>query len=85
VVIRNGGGLVSFARKNHLVAEDLLKLATNGCEKSDLSPTTFWPVVQHFTVAEIRWALGIDPQGAGLGDGITSAFPGVAVSYQHQP
>ena len=85
VVIRNGGGLVSFAAKNHLVAPELLSLATNGCDKSNLSPQQFWPAVQHFTVAEIRSVFGIDEHPVGLGDGIASAFPGVTITYRHQP
>jgi hypothetical protein len=44
-----------------------------------------WPVVQHFTVAEFRAALGIDAQPVGLGDGISRKFPGITVTYQHRP
>ncbi|MDQ1383555.1 MAG: hypothetical protein QOG65_934, partial [Actinomycetota bacterium] len=40
---------------------------------------------QHFTVAELRAELGIDPQPVGLADSITSAFPGVSVTYRHKP
>jgi hypothetical protein len=50
-----------------------------------LTPETFFPVAQHFTVAELRAALGIDAQPVGLGDDITRAFPGVSVAYRHQP
>lgn len=81
-VIRGGGGLVSFAQKNHLVSPDLLKLAVNGCSTTDLAPAAFWPVVQHFTVAEIRSVLGIDRQPVGLGAGVTRAFPGITVQYR---
>jgi len=81
VVIRNGAGLIEFARANHLVPDALLALGLNGCRKTDISPEKFWPVVQHFTVAEIRDALGIDKPPVGLGDGITNEFPGIDVSY----
>jgi dienelactone hydrolase len=84
-VIRAGGGLVEFARRNRLVSENLLRLATNGCAQSDLDPARFWPVVQHFTVAELRNRLGIDPQPAGLGDGIATAFGEITIAYEHQP
>ena len=76
VVTRSGGGMVQYAAKNHLVSQALAKLLLNGCEKTALTPEKFWPVVQHFTVAELRAALGIDAQPVGLGDGISRAFPG---------
>ena len=84
-VIRGGGGLIQFALTNHFITPELGRLATNGCEKSDLAPATFLPLVQHFTVAELRDGLGIDPQPVGLGDGIVHAFPGVTIKYEHQP
>jgi dienelactone hydrolase len=85
VVIRGGGGLVSFAVSHHLVSQQLVGLATNGCAKTDLDPTTFWPIVQHLTVAELRSTFGIDPQPVGLGDAITTAFPPIPIQYQHTP
>jgi dienelactone hydrolase len=84
-VIRQGGGLVEFARQNKLVSENLLELAYNGCTEKDLEGSEFWPVVQHFTVAGIRDALGIDSPPVGLGDGIESAFAGVTIRYVHNP
>ena len=84
-VIRAGGGLVEFALQHHFIAANLAKLATNGCTNTDLDPPAFWAVVQHFTVAELRNVFGIDPQPVGLGDGITHAFPGIPITYQHQP
>ncbi len=84
-VIRSGGGLVEYALANHFISAGLAKLATNGCTKTDLDPVAFWPVVQHFTVAEIRSVLGIDPTAVGLGDGITHAFAGIPVTYRHEP
>jgi predicted dienelactone hydrolase len=84
-VIRSGGGLVKFALDNHIITPQLASLASNGCAKANMPPAEFLPVVQHFTVAELRAALGIDPQPVGLGDGIIKAFPGVTMTYQHQP
>src|SRR5262249_5614868 len=59
-VIRDGGGFPAYARDNHLLAPPLLRIALNGCDTRDLAPAQFWPVVQHFTVAELRSAFGID-------------------------
>jgi predicted dienelactone hydrolase len=84
-VIRAGGGLIQFAIANHLVDKKLAELGFNGCNKNDLAPDRFLPIVQHFTVAELRDVLGIDPQPVGLGDGIVHAFPGVSLTYTHQP
>ncbi len=48
-----------------------------------MDPKKFWPIVQHFTVAELRNVLlGAPP--VGLGDGITHAFPDVTL-YTHAP
>jgi len=85
IVIRSGGGLVSFAESHHLVSPQLVGLATNGCAKNDLDPTTFWPLVQHLTVAELRSTLGIDAQPVGLGDAISTAFAPIPLRYQHTP
>ncbi len=84
-VIRSGGGLVQFALDNHFITPQLASLANNGCAATDMPPAQFLPVVQHFTVAELRSAFGIDPQPVGLGDGIIHAFPGVTMTYEHQP
>jgi dienelactone hydrolase len=85
LVIRAGGGLVEFARQNHLVSDNLLGLALNGCKATDIAPQLFWPIVQHFTVAELRSVFGQDAQPVGLGDSIANAFGAVKVKYQHQP
>ena len=84
-VIRSGGGLVEFARKNNLISGRLLDLAVNGCAATDLDPVRFWTVVQHFTVAELRAVFGIDPQPVGLDDTITHAFGDIPVEYHHEP
>ena len=85
IVIRGGGGLVEFARKNNLISGRLLDLAVNGCAATDLQPERFFAVVQHFTVAELRSVFGIDPQPVGLDDTITTAFGDIPVEYHHEP
>jgi dienelactone hydrolase len=84
-VIRTGKGLVEFARKNNLISGRLLDLAVNGCNATDLEPARFFGVVQHFTVAELRAAFGIDPSPVGLDDSITTAFGDIPVQYRHDP
>jgi dienelactone hydrolase len=85
VVTRKGGGLVQFAVQNHLVSEEAARVLLSGCEETALKPEKVWPVAQHFTVAELRAALGIDSRPVGLGDDVSRAFKGITVTYEHQP
>jgi dienelactone hydrolase len=81
--IRGGtGGLVSFAETLHLVSPELAKLANNGCSPKDIAPQRFWPVVQYYTVAELRAGLGIDHSGAGLAAPAPKQFPGFVITYR---
>ena len=83
LITRAGGGPVKFAIDSHTLSHAAAKLFLNGCGKADLTPERFFPVVQHFTVAELRDVFRIDASPVGLGDGVTQAFPGVTVTYRH--
>ena len=75
--IRNGsGGLVGFAVATHLISGELAQLAVNGCTKKDIAPERFWPIVQYYTVAELRFGLGIDSTPVGLAAPAAHQFPG---------
>lgn len=67
------------------VPESLLRLAIDGCLPENLTPATFWDVTTHFTVATVRQAFGEDPEPVGLGDGVANAFPGISLTYRHNP
>jgi len=54
VGIRAGGGLISYAISHHLVTASLAKLGINGCQKTDLAPQRFWPIVQFYTVVQLK-------------------------------
>jgi dienelactone hydrolase len=82
VVLKSGGGVAQFAIDNRLIPEGLATLLLNGCEDTALTPEKFSPVAQHFTVAELRAALGIDAKPVGLGARAARAFPGITVTYQ---
>lgn len=75
--IRNGGGgLVGFAISLHLISNELAKLATNGCTKQDPPAEQFWPVIQAYTVAALRYGLGIDHTPS-----VTASTRGTFLSY----
>jgi dienelactone hydrolase len=59
--IRNGGGLIGYAVANHFVTPQLAQLGINGCQKSDVPPQRFWPIVQYYTVFQLKARLGHGP------------------------
>ncbi len=65
------------------IPADLLALAIDGCRPENLAPAEFWKVVQHFTVAHLRAAFGMDDPPVGLGDGIAGAFGDITLRYRH--
>lgn len=81
--IRSGGGLVGFAMSLHLVSAELAKLAVNGCQKDNLTPARFLPVVQYYTVVALRLGLHLSTATDELGAPPAGAFPGVHVEVQH--
>jgi hypothetical protein len=82
--IREGASLAQLAREAGLqIDERLLALAENGCGAENLAPERAWSITQHFTVAQLRAAFGIDASPIGLGPGIAGAFE-VPVDYRTQ-
>ncbi len=63
----------------------IIGLGASGCQRIDLEPVRAQRIIQHFTVAHLRDALGVDGEPVGLDDGITDAFDGVTMTYQHSP
>ena len=74
--------LVELVAAGFPIPPDLLELAMDGCRPENLAPAEFWKVAQHFTVAQLRAAFGLDPSPVGLGDGVASAFGDVIVHYR---
>ena len=58
VGIRDGGGLINYAVAHHLTSPALAKLGINGCQPQDLAPQRFWPIVQYYTVFQLKAVLG---------------------------
>jgi dienelactone hydrolase len=80
--IRAGGGLISYAVASHLVTPSLAKLGINGCQRSDLPPERFWPIVQFYTVLQLKHQLGGDASAA-VPEPAAGQFPGFTVTV-HQ-
>lgn len=69
------GGLLSVAAEVHIsVPAELVPLASDGCQASDLPIATGWAVIRQAVTAQLRHALGFDHSSAGL-TGLTRAFP----------
>jgi len=85
LAIRGGTDLIGIAKDLGIgIPDRLLELGRNGCEAGDLDTEEGWRIIQHFTVAEFRDALGINRAPVGLAPGIADAFPGVEIRYRQQ-
>lgn len=84
VGIRQGGGLINFAVANHFTTPQLAALGINGCQMSDLSPTRFWPVVQYYTVFQLKTALAGRSSSVAVPEPATGTFPGVTVAVTQE-
>jgi dienelactone hydrolase len=83
VGIRQGGGLINFAVANHFITPQLAKLAINGCETEDPSPGRFWPIVQYYTVFQLKSVFSGHP-AATVPVPAPETFPGMTVSVSQQ-
>ncbi len=75
--IRELGGLASLPLP---IPDNLVRLGDDGCSQREFPAEEAYGIFQHFTVAHLRDAFGIDPEPIGLGAGIAHAFP-VAIEY----
>jgi dienelactone hydrolase len=82
-IIHGGNNfLIRLQESGFPIPANLLALAIDGCLPENLPPAEFWKVAQHFTVAHLRAAFGLDPAPVGLGDGVAAAFGEIAVRYR---
>jgi len=77
-----GGGVVAIAQKAGLpVPATVARLGTDGCRAPALPSADVQPVVDHYTVAQLRFALGIDKAPVGLAPRSARQFGDVGVAY----
>lgn len=75
VAVRAGNDLIGIAQSiGFPIPENLAAGATDGCEEGAIDTALGWEITQHFTVAELRNALGVDEEPVGLGEGVVDAF-----------
>jgi len=80
--IRDQGGLSQFADQLTSVA-GVFKLGEDGCTDGYLDPTKGYAVINHLTVAQLRWVFGLDPTDASLTSAYLDAtFPGTIADYR---
>jgi len=77
------GGLLAIAAKVGLQVPELLaRLFNDGCTPEFLPTAQAQPAEYHFTVAQLRWSMGIDPEPVGLGPGVVASFLPTKVTYE---
>jgi len=83
---RDQGGLVQLTKDAGLdLGDELLGLASDGCEPERLDPLRAFPAIDHFSVAFLRLALGIDAAPVGLDQATASSFSTADITFTSDP
>ena len=78
---KDKGGLVQLTKEAGLdLGDDLLRLASDCCEPDKLDPAKAFGAIDHFSVAFLRYELGIDPEPVGLNEATAASFTTADVS-----
>ena len=67
------------------LGEDLLRLANDGCQEDRLDPAKAFPAIDHFSVAFLRYSLGIDKEPVGLNEATAATFDTADVTFTSDP
>lgn len=79
---RDQGGLVGLVKQVGLqLPDNLLRLASDGCEKGDLDPAKAFAAIDHFTVAFLRSTFRIDPKPMGLTAATAKTFTTADITF----
>lgn len=82
VSVKEGNDLIGLAEDiGFPIPENLAAGATDGCEEGSIDTMLGWEVTQHFTVAQLRAALGVDDPAVGLGPDVVESFD-VPIEYR---
>lgn len=77
-----GGGVVALAQQAGLpVPERVARLGTDGCFPPALPSADVQPVTKHYTVAQLRFSLGLDKAPVGLAPRSANQFGNLDVAY----
>lgn len=83
---KDQGGLVGLVGEIGLdLPDNLLALASDGCEDDQLDPAKAFEAIDHFSVAFLRYSLGIDPEPVGLDPAVTENFTDATVILTADP
>ena len=74
-----GGGIIGYAVAHHLVKKQLVPAALNGCLAKDLPAQRYWPIVQYYTVFQLKKHLDESESGQ-VPVAAKGAFPGFTVT-----
>ena len=83
---KDQGGLVQLTKEAGLdLGDDLLRLASDGCEPDKTDPADAFAAIDHFSVAFLRSELGIDPEPVGLDQATADSFDPPEIAFTSDP
>jgi predicted dienelactone hydrolase len=83
---KDQGGLVQLTKDAGLdLGQDLLRLASDGCQPDKLDPAKAFGAIDHFSVAFLRYELGLDPEPVGLDEATAASFTTADVTFESDP
>ncbi len=80
---RDQGGLVGLIEQAKLeLPDNLIRLASDGCEDDRPDPAGAFGAIDHFSIAFLRNVFGIDPEPVGMNQATADTFEDAEVTYQ---
>ncbi|MFN8019709.1 MAG: dienelactone hydrolase family protein [Acidimicrobiales bacterium] len=79
---KGDGGLLALADQAGIdLPANLKVLASDGCEEDKLDPSKAFGAIDHFSVAFLRYELGIDPEPVGMDQATAASFVPTKVRF----
>ena len=83
---KDQGGLVQLTKEAGLdLGEDLLRLASDGCEPDKTDPADAFAAIDHFSVAFLRSELGLDEEPVGMDQATADSFDPPQITLTADP